>query len=116
MKKYWCLSPHSGGNKIPPTFHQAILKQVEAYAATRPWHTKFQLKIRFKSHFCYLDALEIGGDLSPIGRLRYFDIDRWSLSFYTFSNETYQPCAFANGDFFGTIEQAISDCVRVVIP
>lgn len=110
MKKYWCLSPHSGGNKIPPTLHQAILQKVEAYAATRPWHAKFQLKIRFKSHFCYLDALEIGGDLSPIGRLRYFSIDRWSLAFYTFSNETYEPCAFANGDFFGTIEQAIDIC------
>lgn len=110
MKKTWCISPHSGGNKIPPTIQQAIIKKAEAYAATRPWHTKFELKLRFRSHFCYLDAKEIGGDLSPIGRLRYFSIDRWSLGFYTFSNETYQPCAFANGDLFGTIEQAIDIC------
>ena len=56
--------------------YQSILKQVEAHAATRSWHTKFQLKIRFKSHFCYLDAQELGGDSSPIGRLRYFNVDR----------------------------------------
>ncbi len=39
-------------------------------------------------------------------RLRHFDINRWSVAFYTYSDEKYSPCVFPNGDWFGTIEEA----------
>jgi hypothetical protein len=40
-------------------------------------------------------------------RLRYFgDDQRWSMAFYTYSNEKYEPCFFNNGTFQGTPEEA----------
>lgn len=40
-------------------------------------------------------------------RLRYFgDENAWSMAFYTYSNEKYEPCYFGNGTFYGTPEEA----------
>jgi hypothetical protein len=40
-------------------------------------------------------------------RLRYFgDENGWSLAFYTYSNERYEPCTFGDGKFHGTPERA----------
>jgi hypothetical protein len=39
-------------------------------------------------------------------RLRHFDIYRWSVAFYTYSNEKYSSCVFPNGDWFGSPEEA----------
>ena len=39
-------------------------------------------------------------------RIRHFDINRWSMAFYTYSNERYEPCFFPTGDWFGTPEEA----------
>jgi hypothetical protein len=38
-------------------------------------------------------------------RLRYFDEDRWSVAFYTYSHEKYEPCVFDTGEFLGSPEQ-----------
>jgi hypothetical protein len=41
-------------------------------------------------------------------RLRYFGADdRWSLAFYTYSNERYEPCVLRSGEFLGTPEEAL---------
>jgi hypothetical protein len=39
-------------------------------------------------------------------RIRHFDISRWSMAFYTYSNERYEPCFSPTGDWFGTPEEA----------
>lgn len=40
-------------------------------------------------------------------RLRYFrDEEAWSLAFYTYSHEKYEPCLFGNGSWHGTPEEA----------
>ena len=40
-------------------------------------------------------------------RLRYFGGDeRWSLAYFTYSNERYTPCVFHSGSFKGTPEEA----------
>ena len=41
-----------------------------------------------------------------LGRLRYFDLNRWSYAFYTYSNERYEPTIFSSGEWFGTPEEA----------
>ena len=38
-------------------------------------------------------------------RLRHFNTDRWSLAFYAYSHERYEPCIFPGGDWFGTPEE-----------
>ena len=87
------------------------------------------LDIKFRGALCYIDAykepvLEKGdppkwtketreeyierlrNTPTHLCRLRHFDINRWSVAFYTYSNEKYSPCVFPNGDWFGTIEDA----------
>ena len=39
-------------------------------------------------------------------RLRYFQEDRWSFAFYTYSNDRYEPSMYPSGSFFGTPEEA----------
>jgi hypothetical protein len=39
-------------------------------------------------------------------RLRYFAEDRWSMAFYTYSHEQYEPCVFDTGKDQGTPEEA----------
>jgi hypothetical protein len=90
-----------------------------------------RLAIRFKGALCYIDAfvepavptqkqLRALGETreqylgrlrdAPIHlcRLRYFgDENTWSLAFFTYSNERYEPCVFHNGRSHGTPEEAL---------
>lgn len=104
----WHIDPHSGGNKIPPALFEELQTQAHAYEQTCSWHPKHLIKLRFKNQFCYVDSFEEGKGPDPLCRLRYFAPDRWSFAFYTYSNERYEPCVFPNGEWFGTIEQAIA--------
>jgi hypothetical protein len=40
-------------------------------------------------------------------RLRYFGPDRWSVAFFTYSHERYEPTFFASGEQFGTPEERL---------
>ena len=89
------------------------------------------IDVRFKGKFCYIDAFTepyVPEDYDPklfgesrrderierlrnvpthLCRLRYFgDDDKWSMVFYTYSHEKYEPCMFNNGTFHGTPEEA----------
>lgn len=70
-----------------------------------------KLRIRFKSRFCYIDYLETANGheaLMHLCRLRYFNKpDEWSMAFFTYSSETYEPCLFATGKWLGTPEEAL---------
>lgn len=110
MKKVWCFAPQTGGDKISPDKFQAIMAKVEAHEKKQPWYPRFKLKIRFKGQFCYLDAFKAGEAPFPIGRLRFFDRDDWSLAFYAYSSETYRPCIFSDGRELGKLEDAINIC------
>lgn len=106
----WYYNPHSGGIKIPPEMYDRLRRQVQAYERARSWYPKFSIQLRFKAQFCYLDSCENGVDIFPLVRLRYFSPQRWSLAFFTYSNERYEPCLFAGGEDCGSIEQAIDAC------
>jgi hypothetical protein len=107
----WVYNPHTGGVKIPISRYDSILACVDAFERSRPWYPKTQLSVRFKSQFCYLDMIEEGEkDASPLARLRYFRDEHWSMAFYTWSHERYEPCAFSKGGFEGTLEDAIIAC------
>jgi len=107
----WVYDPQSGGCKIPKSQHMMFCNKAEKFACTRPWFSNFQLKLRFKNQFCYLDAVRRDEEESfPLGRLRYFRDNTWSFAFYAYSNESYQPCVFPNGKWEGTLEEAIKAC------
>jgi hypothetical protein len=114
MKKVWCIDPQSGGTKIPDSSQEIIVRQVDNYSSKQKWYPKFKLIIRFRNQFCYLDASEDGGEPFPIGRLRYFQSNRWSLAFFTYSNERYEPCFMKNGEY-GTLEEAIDVCSTYLV-
>ncbi len=106
----WYYDPHSGGQKIPPKIYDKLRSLVHAYEKTRPWYPKHSLKLRFRGQFCYVDGCEEGKEPFPLGRLRYFSEISWSLAFYTYSNERYEPCLLPNGTATGTMEQGINVC------
>lgn len=115
--KVWTIDPQSGGIEIPKDMQLTIQERANLYERQCPWYATSgsRLVLRFKRQFCYLDMLETDGTTSPIGRLRYFGKDDWSLAFYTYSNERYQPCVYRNGKWFGTIEQAIDVCSAYLV-
>jgi hypothetical protein len=126
----WVYDPHSGGVKIPPAVRERTERRIRAYAE-KHYAGKFtRLDVRFRGALCYIDAytepeppsadllralketreqyLERGRAVPlHLCRLRYFgDEDRWSMAFFTYSNEKYEPCVFNNGTFHGTPEEA----------
>ena len=126
-KKVWTFTPHSGGKKISPETQNAVRKCITEHAE-KNYDGKFtRLDIRFRGVLCYIDAYQEPyvpeGDQpewmnetreqyierlknTHLCRIRHFDINRWSVAFYTYSNEKYEPCIFPNGKWFGTPEEA----------
>jgi len=86
--------------------------------------------VHFRGQLCYIDAYTepaVPSSFDPavfgasreaylqrlrdtpthLCRLRYFgDEQRWSMAFYAYSSEKYEPCFFDNGTFHGTPEEA----------
>ena len=126
----WVYDPHSGGVKIPPNVQERAKRRILDSAQAHYAGKYSRLDIRFRKQFCYIDAYtepEVTPDFPPphfaetreqyveglrntpihLCRLRYFgNEDRWSMAFYTYSHETYEPCFFKNGTFHGTPEEA----------
>ena len=126
----WVFDPHTGGSKIPEAVRLDTVARLEKHAAARFAGRYTRLGVRFRGPLCYIDAYteavvpsdallentretreefleRLNSTPTHLCRLRYFDKDRWSLAFYTYSNEKYTPCAFRNGTFFGTPEEAL---------
>jgi hypothetical protein len=88
-----------------------------------------RLDIRFKGALCYIDAFtepdtrgspwkatgetreqfveRLRSTPTHLCRLRHFGPDRWSVSFFTYSHERYEPTFFQSGKPFGTPEEAL---------
>jgi len=68
--------------------------------------TYTRLVLRFRGQFCYIDArMKDEASLTHLCRLRHYDRDRWSVSFFAYSSEKYELTILASGDFFGTPEE-----------
>ena len=130
MKKIWVYDPHSGGVKIPKTVQQRIVTRILDHAKKNYAGNYNSIDIRFRGQFCYIDAYTepyVTNDFNEelyretreqhierlrnipthLCRLRYFgDENSWSMAFYTYSHERYEPSLFNNGTFHGTPEEA----------
>jgi hypothetical protein len=125
----WVFDPQSGGVKIPKAVQERTRQRILDYAEKHYQGKYTRLDIRFRGALCYIDAYQEpdvprgwppkDGCISreeyierlrntPIHlcRLRHFAENRWSLAFFTYSNEKYEPCVFQNGEWFGTPEEA----------
>jgi len=129
-KKVWVCDPHSGGVKIPEAVRERTRDRILAHAQKRYAGKYARIDVRFRGQLCYIDAYKephVAPDFDParygttreeyierlrsapihLVRLRYFGKeDRWSMAFYTYSHEKYEPCVFDNGTFEGTPEEA----------
>jgi hypothetical protein len=125
----WVRDPHSGGVKIPPAVRERTEKRIRAYAEKHYAGKFIRLDIRFRGALCYVDAftepaepsaelLRLRGETREqyfeaqrnfpmhLCRLRYFsDEEAWSVAFYTYSHNRYEPSVFDNGTFHGTPEE-----------
>ena len=123
------FDPDAGGVKIPDPVKHDVEKRITSIAKKHFRGKCTRLDIRFKGQFCYIDAYqepEVSNDWPPddwqetkeeyidrlrntpihLCRLRYFSKDRWSFSFYTYSNGKYELSIYPDGDFFGKPENA----------
>jgi hypothetical protein len=89
----------------------AVIKEMASIRSHADAHYagKFRsLDIRFRGALCYIDAW-VDEARAPLHlcRLRFFGNENaWSLAFYTYSHERYEPTFFPNGTFQGTPEEA----------
>ena len=105
----WVYNPHVGGVKIPAEVRQRTEQRIRAYAEAHYGGKFSRLDIRFRGALCYIDAyVEVPPDVPlHLCRLRYFrNESAWSMAFYTYSHEKYEPCMFNDGTFHGTPEEA----------
>ena len=127
MRKVWTYNPHTGGVKIRPADQVPIRQRILAHA-NKHYAGKFiRLDIRFRGALCYIDAykepyppdkamlkargetreeyLEFMRNLpTHLCRLRHLRDEEWSVAFFTYSHERYEPCVFHDGSWTGTVE------------
>lgn len=112
----WVYTPHSGGQKIPPRTQEEICKTVADYSCSRPWHPEYQLVIRFRSQFCYIDTNNTkDNNQYQLCRLGYFKVGNFSLALFVYSHERYEPTIFSNGKQQGSLVEALELCELFIV-
>jgi hypothetical protein len=113
MKRQWVFDPHSGGVKISQSRKVEVENRINRYANRNLKDKCDRVEVRFRGALCYVTAWRTASDGEgfrfPLCRLRHFDMERWSMALFTWSNEKYEPCIFPPGEWFGTIE----DCLEL---
>lgn len=110
MVRGWVFDPHSGGIKLTDSRKNQVKNRISRLAADIYGDRCSCVKIRFRTQLCYVDAItdsDEGDKVYPLCRLRHFDLERWSISLFTWSNEKYEPTIFPSGEWFGTLEECI---------
>jgi hypothetical protein len=130
--------PHSGGKPIPPATQELVRRRILAHAEEHYAGRFIRIDVRFRGALCYIDAFQeprlgsegvasLTGETpaefaervrnTPVHlvRLRHFDLEHWSLAFYTYSNERYELCRYPSGEWFGTVEQGFDLGAKVYL-
>ena len=110
MKKYaWVFDPHSDDDSVPATLRAETRVRILKASSDLKFTEKNRFDVRFRGSFCYVDAFE-QDDPNPtrLLRLRYsVAAKKWSVAFFTYSNDQYTPCMFPSGAFLGNPEDAM---------
>jgi hypothetical protein len=115
--------------KIPDNLKEATKRRILAHAEQHYAGKYTRLDLRFKGALCYIDSYTVPDATRPVWtitgetreqylerlrscpthlcRLRYLGQDRWSVAFYTYSSERYEPCFFGSGEMIGTPEEGL---------
>ncbi len=125
----WVRDVQSGGNKIPEKLKEPTRQRILAHAKKKFAGRYDRIDVRFKGVYCYIDAYrEPETQGSPwkytqetreeflermrkmpthLCRLRFFSEDQWSIAFFAYSSERYEPCFFPSGKDMGTPEEGL---------
>ena len=105
----WVYDPQSGGEKISPLLQEQVHERLRRHAAKIVPRKEGWLRVRFHGQFCYVDAQVPGvAGVTHLCRLRHLGKpDCWSLAFYTYSHERYEPCLFRSGRWEGSPEEGL---------
>jgi hypothetical protein len=130
MTRVRVKDPHSSGVKIPERLKETVKNRILSYAEAHYAGKYTRIEVRYKGHFCYIDAYTepfVPEDYDPLTfgetreerieslrktpihlcRLRYQgNEEQWTMAFYTYSHNKYEPSVFDHGGFFGTPEEA----------
>jgi hypothetical protein len=122
---HWSRSNTSRG-AIPAPVQEALLRRLE-YRLRAKWsRAQVDVVVKFRSRFAYVGyvdqsprkASQDGRELVPfpLFRLGYQgDPALWLFSLFTYSNERYEPCIGASGDFTASPEQAFDCAARLYL-
>ena len=104
--RVWVCNPHSGGTPLTATAKVQVERRLRSHAEQSYAGLYTSLLIRFRGALCYISATVPGSDV-PLNlcRLRHFSNDTWSVAFFAYSSERYEPCMLQTGEFWGTPEQ-----------
>ncbi len=127
----WVYNPQAGGRAIPEAMKSSISQRILDHAKKNYSGKYNRIDVKFRGKFCYIDAYTEpfvpAEDYDPaiygksreeriaflreipthFCRLRYFgDENQWSMAFYTYSHEKYEPSFFNTGSWTGTPEEA----------
>jgi len=128
-QRTWVIDPHSGGVAVPERTRRSTVQRIEKHAKKHYAGKYARLDFRFRGPLCYVDAyvepqapskalLKSTGETPAqflerlravpvhLCRLRHFAQDRWSMAFFSYSDERYHPSVLGDGSFFGTPEEA----------
>jgi hypothetical protein len=107
----WVRDPHAGGATITAALKGATPQRLMAHAQKHHTGRYLKLDLRFRGAFCYIDAhiepAKKGRESYPMHlcRLRHCGQGQWSVAFFAYSSEKYEPCALPSGSFFGSPEE-----------
>lgn len=128
MAMGWVYDPHSGGVKIPPRVKEETERRILAHA-NKNYAGKFtRIEVRFRGALCYVDAFEEPDEPDAeylklrkqtrdeymefmrklpqhLVRLRHFTQEKWSVAFYSYGSESYEPSMLPTGKWEGTPEE-----------
>ena len=111
MKRQWGFDPHAGAVKISSARKSEVEERIKRYAREKLKAKCDRVEVRFRGALCYVTALQTEPDGKeyrfPLCRLRHFDLERWSIALFTWSNERYEPCIIPPGNWVGTIEECL---------
>ena len=125
----WVYNPHTGGKSIPPaskgthaTAHSRLCKQAlprKVHPNRRPfprcpllhrrvhrtWRAARKRSPAGETRDQWIDRLS--NTPTHLCRIRYFgNEDRWSLAWYSYAHEKYEPGFLITGEDHGTPEEA----------
>ena len=112
--------------KITEALRRETERRILAHAEKHYGGKYTRIAVRFRGPFCYIDAYQEPDDQAkPIPgsgetleeyrerrrrfplhlcRLRHCGQNQWSVAFYTYSHEQYEPSFFESGSFHGRPE------------